>query len=72
MMTDSLAKDFDIEYTRRDLIRYYQSFDAGPKGIFLKKGKEGRCFYAKSAAKKEDIVIITGSLFTVGETRDIV
>ena len=27
--------------------------------------------YAKKIAKKQDIIVITGSLFTVGEARDI-
>ena len=49
-MTQSLAQDFDLEYTKRDLIRYYEAFDAGPLGIFLKKGKEGKLFFAKSYA----------------------
>ena len=48
MTTQSLAQNGDLEYTRRDLINYYQAFDAGPLGIFLKKGKEGKIFYAKS------------------------
>jgi hypothetical protein len=47
-MTESLANDGDLEYTKNDLIRYYQAFDAGPLGIFLKKGKNDRLFFAKS------------------------
>lgn len=47
-MTQSLANDFDLEYTKKDLIRYYQVFDSGPLGIFLKKGKNDRLFFAKS------------------------
>ncbi|HDJ24360.1 MAG TPA: hypothetical protein ENF17_10785, partial [Candidatus Aminicenantes bacterium] len=47
-MTQSIAHDYDIEYTRRDLNRYYQHFDAGPLGIFLKKGKNNKIYYAKS------------------------
>jgi len=47
-VAQSLARDHDLEYTRKDLIRYYEAFDAGPLGIFLKKGKEGRLFFAKS------------------------
>jgi hypothetical protein len=47
-MTQSLAHDFDLEYTKKDLIRYYQAFDSGPLGIFLKKGKDNRLFFAKS------------------------
>ena len=47
-MTQSLAEDFDLEYTKKDLIRYYKAFDSGPLGIFLKKGKDDRLFFAKS------------------------
>ncbi len=49
-MTQSIAHDRDIEYTRKDLVRYYQDFSAGPQGLFLKKVKDGRLFYAKSWA----------------------
>jgi hypothetical protein len=49
-MTQSIAYDQDLEYTRRDLIRYYESFDAGPQGIFLKRAKNKKIFYAKSWA----------------------
>ena len=47
-MTQSIAHDFDIEYTKRDLIRYYEDIDSGPMGIFLKKGKQSKIFFAKS------------------------
>ncbi|MCJ7679173.1 MAG: hypothetical protein MUP70_00465, partial [Candidatus Aminicenantes bacterium] len=47
-MTQSLAHDFDIEYTKRDLIRYYEDIDSGPMGIFLKKGKQDKIYFAKS------------------------
>lgn len=47
-MTQSIAHDGDIEYTRQDLNRYYQHFDAGPLGIFLKKGKDNKIYFAKS------------------------
>lgn len=50
MIADSLAQDYDLEYTRNDLIHYYRAFNTDPKGIFLKKGKEGRIFYGKSFA----------------------
>lgn len=50
MLTQSIAQDGDLEYTRKDLIRYYQSFDAGPLGLFLKKGKDGKIYFAKSFA----------------------
>ena len=49
-MTQSLAQDGDLEYTKKDLIRYYEEFPSGPLGIFLKKVQEGRLFYAKSFA----------------------
>jgi hypothetical protein len=49
-MTESIAFDGDLEYTKKDLARYYQSYAAGPVGIFLKKAEDGRIFYAKSFA----------------------
>lgn len=49
-LTQSLAHDFDLEYTRQDLVRYYREFEAGPQGIFLKRGPGGRLYYAKSWA----------------------
>ncbi len=49
-LTQSIAYDLDLEYTKRDLIRYYHDFMAGPQGIFLKKAKNDRIFYAKSWA----------------------
>jgi hypothetical protein len=49
-LTQSIARDLDLEYTTKDLIRYYHDFDAGPQGIFLKKARNGRIFYAKSWA----------------------
>lgn len=36
-MAQSIAFDGDLEYTRKDLIRYYEDFDAGPMGVFLKR-----------------------------------
>ncbi len=50
MMTESIGYDGDIEYTKKDLIRYYKEFPSGPLGLFLKKGKEGKIFFAKSPA----------------------
>lgn len=47
-MTQSLAHDGDLEWTKKDLNRYYQAFPSGPLGIFLKKGKDNKIFYAKS------------------------
>ncbi len=49
-MTQSIVQDGDLEYTKKDLIRYYESFPSGPMGIFLKKGKHDKLFYAKSFA----------------------
>jgi len=52
-MAQSLAYDFDIQYTKKDLIRYYDSFSAGPQGIFLKRVKYAsgdKLFYAKPFA----------------------
>lgn len=44
----SLAYDGDLEYTRADIIRIREIFWVGPMGLFLKKNKDGRLFYAKS------------------------
>ncbi len=49
-MTQSLIHDGDLEYTKKDLYRYYQEFPSGPLGIFLKKGKNEKIFFAKSYA----------------------
>jgi hypothetical protein len=49
-LTTSIAHDLDLEYTKQDLVRYYHDFDAGPQGIFLKKARNGRIFFAKSWA----------------------
>ena len=49
-LTQSIAYDFDLEYTKKDLIRYYHDFMAGPQGIFLKKARNDKLFYAKSWA----------------------
>ncbi|MDH4198123.1 MAG: hypothetical protein OEW05_11980 [Candidatus Aminicenantes bacterium] len=49
-MTQSIAHDGDLEWSRKDLIRYKDVILAGPIGIFLKKGQDGRIFFAKSFA----------------------
>ncbi len=49
-MAQSIAFDNDLEYTKKDLIRYYEDFRAGPNGIFLKKATDGKLYYAKSFA----------------------
>ncbi|MBN1273096.1 MAG: hypothetical protein JXB26_12575 [Candidatus Aminicenantes bacterium] len=49
-MTQSLARDGDLEYTRKDLVRYFQDLGSEPAGIFLKKGKNDKIFFAKAFA----------------------
>ncbi|MGQ9617639.1 MAG: hypothetical protein ACUVUG_01630 [Candidatus Aminicenantia bacterium] len=49
-MAMSIARDGDLLYTKEDLVRIFDKFPVGPQGIFLKKGKEGKLFYAKSFA----------------------
>jgi hypothetical protein len=52
-MAQSIVHDGDIEYTKKDLIRYYEDFNAGPMGVFLKRSRTGgaeRLFYAKNFA----------------------
>ncbi|MCK4943351.1 MAG: hypothetical protein KAS65_07235 [Candidatus Aminicenantes bacterium] len=49
-ITQSLAYDFDLKYTRNDIIRIYERFERGPEGLFLKKGPKGELSYAKSFA----------------------
>jgi len=48
--TQSLAQDGDMEYSKEDIIRYRKTIESGPLGIFLKKGKDGKLFFAKSFA----------------------
>ncbi len=53
IIAQSLAYDRDLEYTKKDLIRYKQEFWAGPQGLFLKRVEkpEGeKLYYAKSMA----------------------
>ncbi len=52
-MAQSIAFDGDLEYTRKDLLRYDEDFAAGPLGIFLKRIKQGdgeKLYYAKNLA----------------------
>ena len=44
----SLAADFDFEYQRDDLVRVWEEFPTGPEGLFLKRGRDGKLFYAKA------------------------
>jgi hypothetical protein len=38
----SIAKDWDFEYRREDLVRVWREFQTGPEGIFLKRGRDVR------------------------------
>jgi hypothetical protein len=52
-MAQSIAFDHDLEWSKKDLIRYKEDFNAGPMGIFLTKVKTGdgeKIYYAKSFA----------------------
>jgi hypothetical protein len=52
-MAQSIAFDGDLEYSKKDLIRYYEDFNAGPMGIFLKRLKKPageRLAFAKNLA----------------------
>ena len=44
----SLAFDGDLQYTKADIARIRKIYWVGPMGLFLKKSKDGRLFYAKS------------------------
>ncbi len=46
----SLAHDADLEYTRKDILRIRSHFHTGPLGLFLKRGEDGKLYYAKSFA----------------------
>jgi hypothetical protein len=39
-LTHSLAKDFDVEFRREDLVRVWREYPSGPEGIFLKRGRD--------------------------------
>jgi len=43
----SIAHDFDVEYTEKDIYRIKKDFGI-PQGIFLKKGKDGKIYFSKS------------------------
>jgi hypothetical protein len=47
-MTWSLAEDGDLVFDGRDLARVRREFPSGPQGIFLKRAKEGRIYFAKA------------------------
>src|SRR5688500_3348951 len=44
----SLASDFDFEFERADLARVWEEFTTGPEGVFLKRGRDAKLFFAKS------------------------
>ncbi len=44
----SLAFDYDLEYTKKDINRIREYFPGGPMGIFLKKTENGKIYFAKS------------------------
>ncbi|MGE0866797.1 MAG: hypothetical protein AB7P34_23070 [Vicinamibacterales bacterium] len=44
----SLAADFDFEFKRDDLARVWKEYPSGPEGLFLKRGRDGRLYYAKA------------------------
>src|SRR5438093_2207831 len=48
-MTLSLAYDGDLSYERRDLERFWGIYEAGPEGIFLKRGTQLRVRLSASA-----------------------
>ena len=39
-LTQSLARDHDFVFQRRDLVRIWEEFPSGPEGIFLKRGSD--------------------------------
>ena len=52
-IAQSLAYDHDLEYTKKDLIRYKERFWAGPQGLFLKRVMTPageKLYFAKSMA----------------------
>jgi hypothetical protein len=44
----SIATDFDFEYQRDDLARVWEEYSSGPEGVFLKRGRDARLFFAKA------------------------
>jgi hypothetical protein len=44
----SLATDLDFEFERSDLARVWEEFPTGPEGVFLKRGRDAKLFFAKS------------------------
>ncbi len=46
-MAESIARDFDLTYTRQDLARSYREFPGGPQGVFLKRVEGDRIVFGK-------------------------
>jgi hypothetical protein len=44
----SLAHDLDFEYQRDDLVRVWKEYPSGPEGLFLKRARDSRLFFAKA------------------------
>ncbi|HEY7790791.1 MAG TPA: hypothetical protein VIC33_09790, partial [Vicinamibacterales bacterium] len=44
----SLAHDRNFTFERQDLVRFWQIYHKGPEGIFLKRGRGGRIYFAKA------------------------
>ena len=44
----SLANDFDFEYQRDDLLRVWKEYPTGPEGLFLKRARDSKLFFAKA------------------------
>jgi hypothetical protein len=49
-MAWSLAEDGDLSYGPEDLARVRREFPDGPQGLFLKRGRGGRLYFAKAFA----------------------
>ncbi len=46
-ITQSLANDLDLQYTREDITRIKELFRTGPAAVYIKKSKDGRLTFAK-------------------------
>ena len=46
-ITQSLANDLDLQYTREDITRIKELFRTGPAAVYLKKSKDGKLTFAK-------------------------
>ena len=44
----SLAHDFDFEYQHDDLVRVWKEYPSGPEGLFLKRARDSKLFFAKA------------------------